>query len=432
MSHSYVATAHKPTAAGLIVAFGTRIEIWRPAPDGGGLQRVCEQQLRGRVTVLKLFRPHAAAAAATTELLFILFERLQYCVLRWDPTAERVATVDAGELRDQISSRVESGDIGLISPCGRLAAFHLYQGLVKVVPISPDGQLQRAQNLRLEEMNVNDICFLSPRTAQQSGPQSCPLDLPAVSVLSEDGKGRRHRHRHGERERELTEGSFAQNNVEQGARARRQRERVKAAAATAKSAADAAEAARKGIELAELDRRRDRDAGTGVRFPEKADAAALAERRRTHAERKRLDDQRHNPGGRQNRGWSCKRCTLENAPERAVCAACGTPREAPAAAAAAATKAADLRARADAAEAARVAAEEEASAGHGHLKEEKKRKRDYRRRLAAAAEDATRRVAAERARADAETLRLRIRLAEAETEKAKAQQQAAQPRGAGP
>eukprot|EP00662_Eupelagonemidae_sp_cell21_P013681 gene13681-9253_t len=102
-------------------------------------------------------------------------------------------------------------------------------------------------------------------------------------------------------------------------RAAERRRREREAKATAKSAADAAEAERKGIELTELARRRARAAGTGC---EKEQAAAFVDRRRANTDRMRQQDQKHNPGGRRNRGA----CTLENEPENAVCAACGTPR----------------------------------------------------------------------------------------------------------
>ena len=50
---------------------------------------------------------------------------------------------------DHLFKIVDVGQLGIIDPDARAIVVHLYDGMVKVIPLDPQGMLQEAYNLRL-------------------------------------------------------------------------------------------------------------------------------------------------------------------------------------------------------------------------------------------------------------------------------------------
>eukprot|EP00756_Hemistasia_phaeocysticola_P066384 Hpha_TRINITY_DN9199_c1_g1::TRINITY_DN9199_c1_g1_i1::g.94451::m.94451/K10610/DDB1; DNA damage-binding protein 1 len=224
----YVTTSQPSTAAlqcaaghlvstcsrSLVINFGTHIEVWQTGTDG--LQRLCRQKLRGRISDIQLFRPGGRQSG--TDLLFVLMKAPCYCVLKWDAAKSALVAVCSDVVQDVRHHRVENGELALIAPSGRLVAMNLFRGLLTVVPLDEEGRLGREPaNLRFpEHEEVVDMCFLSPETARgmQSGAEHAVLAV-IVEPRTDDGVRRHVRYyRVQPGERELVEVGRAQESVE--------------------------------------------------------------------------------------------------------------------------------------------------------------------------------------------------------------------------
>ena len=91
-------------------------------------------------------------------------------------------TKASGDASDTIGRPVDNGQLGFIDPECRAIGLHLYDGLLKIIPVDPSsGQLGAEMcNTRLEELNVIVMAFLA----------ACPT--PTVALLYEDAKHARH------------------------------------------------------------------------------------------------------------------------------------------------------------------------------------------------------------------------------------------------
>ncbi|KAL4855081.1 DNA damage-binding protein 1 [Chlorella vulgaris] len=212
---NYVVSAHKPTSVqhsavghftsatdlNLIISKSTRLEVHRLTPEG--LQGVLDVPLYGRVAALQLFRP----ASEPRDLLLLLTERNKFCVLAFDEASGELVTRANGDASDRVGRQVELGQRGLVDPQQRLIGLHIYDGLLKVIPMDERGGLQEAFNVRLDELKVVDLAFL----------EGCAA--PTVAVLFEDTKEQRHvkTYEVSLREKELLEGPWQQSNLDAGA-----------------------------------------------------------------------------------------------------------------------------------------------------------------------------------------------------------------------
>ena len=91
-------------------------------------------------------------ASEATDLLFLLTERLQFCVLAYEPESGKrspfsdqgwapqnplcvaggLVTRANGDASERIGRQVEVGQIGIVEPGCRLIGLHLYDGQLKV------------------------------------------------------------------------------------------------------------------------------------------------------------------------------------------------------------------------------------------------------------------------------------------------------------
>lgn len=213
---NYVVSAHKPTAVNhsavghftsasdlnLVISKSTRLEVHRLTPEG--LQGVLDVPLYGRVAALQLFRP----AGEPRDLLLLLTERNNFCVLGFDEESGELVTRANGDASDRVGRPVEVGQRGIVDPQCRLIGLHLYDGLFKVIPLEERGLgLGEAFNMRLDELKVVDIAFLD----------GCAT--PTIAVLYEDTKEQRHvkTYEVSLHDKELVEGPWRHSNLDAGA-----------------------------------------------------------------------------------------------------------------------------------------------------------------------------------------------------------------------
>eukprot|EP00126_Sphaerothecum_destruens_P012593 Sdes_comp21582_c0_seq1m20185 len=215
MSYNYVVTAQKPTAVthavtgcftsphcrDLILGKSTHLEIFQFTAEG--LKPLLDVGIYGRISIMELFRPQGHLQ----DYLFLSTERYKVTVLSYDSETGEIVTRAAGDLIDRIGRPADAGHIGTVDPDCRLVGMHLYDGLLKVIPIVSDGYLREAFNMRLEELQVLDIKFL----------YGCAK--PTLAILFEDAKDCRNVRTYevNLRDQELSEGPWCQNNVESGA-----------------------------------------------------------------------------------------------------------------------------------------------------------------------------------------------------------------------
>ncbi|KAI8467206.1 MAG: mono-functional DNA-alkylating methyl methanesulfonate N-term-domain-containing protein [Monoraphidium minutum] len=202
VTHAVVGHFTGPGDVNLILGKSTHIEIITLAPEG--LQATLDIPVYGRISALRLFKPQAAAR----ELLFVLTEHCRFFVLQYDPATGAPVTAASGDASDSIGRPVDNGQLGILDPECRAVGLHLYDGLLKVVPIDERGSLGSEMfNVRLEELGVIDMAFLA----------GCAT--PTVALLYEDAKHARHIKAYavGLRSKDLEEAPLAHQNLDAGA-----------------------------------------------------------------------------------------------------------------------------------------------------------------------------------------------------------------------
>ncbi len=95
VTHSAVGCFASPTALTLVLGLTSRLELYSVSD---GLTAVASLPLHGRIAALRLLQPAFHSAGAPC-VLFVLTERSQFMVLRWDPKSQGMVTEAAGDMR---------------------------------------------------------------------------------------------------------------------------------------------------------------------------------------------------------------------------------------------------------------------------------------------------------------------------------------------
>eukprot|EP00960_Hanusia_phi_P003968 116510-Hanusia_phi.AAC.2 len=214
--HCYVVTAHRascaqlsvrgsftgPNDTNLIVAKGSRLVVYTATQES--LQPVLDTGVYGRIAAIELYR----VAGAERDSLYILTERLKFCIVEYDSTTGELITKAMGDVQDSVGKAVDGGPIAHIDPEKRMIGFLLYDGLFKVIPIDTrNGQLREAFNIRLEELQVLDVQFLYGYAQ------------PTIVLLYQDPKELRHlkTYQVSTKDKDFIAGPWSQTGVEIGA-----------------------------------------------------------------------------------------------------------------------------------------------------------------------------------------------------------------------
>lgn len=219
----------RPGERNLLLAKGPRIEIYGLAPSG--LTPLLELPVYGRIVLLLLLPPATGAAAASeryvgqgdagektqqkrrlqpaadaaaTEDLLVLTAKLQFCVLRWNPTTREVMTIAGGDARDNLGRPMDRPFMSVADPNGRCVGMHLYENLFRIIP---RGWTAEAFNVRLGEP-VRDIAFLYGASS-----------IPVLAVLYSEGDDAVHLKMLGVKldDKDFTDAPGGQTNLEQTA-----------------------------------------------------------------------------------------------------------------------------------------------------------------------------------------------------------------------
>lgn len=87
-------------------------------------------------------------------------ERNEFSVIRYNPGTSRIETLVHGDAQDRIGRPCESGTNGFIDPHCRMIGLHLFDGILKVAPISPNGDLIEMFNVRYDKGFILGFSFV--------------------------------------------------------------------------------------------------------------------------------------------------------------------------------------------------------------------------------------------------------------------------------
>uniref|UniRef100_A0A0N7ZDQ0 DNA damage-binding protein 1 n=1 Tax=Scylla olivacea TaxID=85551 RepID=A0A0N7ZDQ0_SCYOL len=212
-AYNYVVTAHKPTAVtacatghltsptdlNLVVARNNRVELHLVTPEG--LRPLKELPIYGKIACMHLFTP----MNEKKDLLFILTTR--YCAMILECVGDgdqlEILTRAHGNVADKIGKPCETGMIAIVDPQARCIVLRLYEGLIKVIPLDKDNNELKAYNIRVDELQIQDIEFL----------YGC--SNPTIIIIYQDTHGRHIRtHEISLKEKEFSKMPWKQDNVE--------------------------------------------------------------------------------------------------------------------------------------------------------------------------------------------------------------------------
>lgn len=213
MAYNYVVTAHKASGVttcltgnftasddlNLLVAKSNRLEIFLVTSEG--LRPIKELNIYGRIMTMKLVRP----PGSTKDQLFFLTMKYNAAILECVRKGDDIDIVTRahGNVADQISRPSETGMIAMVDPSSRFIGLRLYDGLLKVIPLEKDIKELKAFNIRMEELNIQDITFLT----------GC--STPTIAYIYQDGSVKTCEIN--VREKELVAGPWKLDNVESDA-----------------------------------------------------------------------------------------------------------------------------------------------------------------------------------------------------------------------
>ena len=214
MSYNYIVTAQEATGINaavtghftgpddlnLVIAKNNCLEVHTVTAEG--LQPKLDIKIYGRIATMQLFRP----PNEKQDLLFLLTERYRIAILAYKQETGDIITKAYGDVQDKIGRSCDTGMIGIIDPQCRMIALHLYDGLLKVIPLELGTNVElKAFNIRLEELRIVDIQFL----------HGFNFDVPTVIFVYQDTHGR-HVKTYGIclHEKEFIRGPWKQDNVE--------------------------------------------------------------------------------------------------------------------------------------------------------------------------------------------------------------------------
>lgn len=228
MASSYVVTCQKSTAVlsslvcrfsspferNVIIARGNFIEIHLLGPEG--LLLLANLPFYGKISSIdKIKSLHDGSMAQ--ELIFVMTERKEFCILGYDMTTKRVVCHVSDSAGDNSAQSIDRGAFGMIDPDSKLLGLFVAEGILKVYPIEHEAnvgkegasklKLKDAFIVHIERLNVVSMSFL----------HGC--SRPTLCVLFEDHEGNRHVKTLvvDIREREALQGPWQHNHVERTA-----------------------------------------------------------------------------------------------------------------------------------------------------------------------------------------------------------------------
>ncbi|PMB64693.1 DNA damage-binding protein 1 [Beauveria bassiana] len=179
---AYIAPVHLPTSIrhavrlqfrspdheDLIVAVpiskANRLEIWRVTQEG--MTCLHTKVVHGTICMLQRLRPRDA----TTDLLFVGTERLQYFNVSWNPKSNEMVLTNETihDMAEPYMRESQSQNKCLVDPTAKYMVMHLWEGVLNIfrLPNTPRAskKLKKMEQIRLTELWMKDSAFIHSRT----------------------------------------------------------------------------------------------------------------------------------------------------------------------------------------------------------------------------------------------------------------------------
>ncbi|KAJ3493431.1 hypothetical protein NLG97_g4734 [Lecanicillium saksenae] len=153
-----------PDHEDLIVAKANRLEIWRVTQEG--MTCLHTKVVYGTICMLQRLRPKDA----TTDLLFVGTERLQYFYVSWDSERNEMSFLTDAKADDAEPYMRESQSQNkcLVDPTAKYMVMHLWEGVLNVFRLpsrrGAADKLENMEQIRLTELWMKDSTFIHSRT----------------------------------------------------------------------------------------------------------------------------------------------------------------------------------------------------------------------------------------------------------------------------
>jgi len=207
VSHTLTGNFTGPKDLNLIVEKTTYFEIYRVMEQG--LETIMQVPVYGKIEEIFLIKP----PNSTCHQLVICTNRYSLLILAYDSVNQDIITVASGDIEDRIGRPCEGGPFGIVDPKCRTMAFHISEGLLKVIPFDRKTHaIMEAFNIRMEELYVVDIVFLESALVAKN---MIFFDNPTIAVLFQDTKQSRHikTYQINVEEKQFRDGPFQQLNL---------------------------------------------------------------------------------------------------------------------------------------------------------------------------------------------------------------------------
>ena len=207
-AYNYVVTAHPsssishtlsgefiPGELNLVVSHCTRLAIYRILKDG--LERVCPDiPVFGRIVAMEKLRLAGQLVSGQDSIVF-LTERFKICAVSWDVSQKRLVTYDMGDCRERIGRENQCGPRAIIDPAGRMIGVHVYDGLLRIIPISSSsGKFEPSFDVKLDELQVIDLVFMHGDYSGSSSADAATPDATLCVLYCDEHENQRHLRTH--------------------------------------------------------------------------------------------------------------------------------------------------------------------------------------------------------------------------------------------
>ncbi|KAI9016775.1 CPSF A subunit region-domain-containing protein [Hyaloraphidium curvatum] len=189
---------------------GTRLEVY--SFEEQGLRLLLDTPVFGRISAMKSFKPKDRG-----ELLLLLTERCKLCLLSWDSQAQSFVTEAVGDMTERGAAFAENGQIAVLDPGNQMLAFHLYQGMLQLVPVATEGTSRNRAAFFMQHESDKGKGKRSAGT--RAGDLGEPFNLPLLAVLYQDVRENRHLRSYyvSAKDKTITDGPLRHSNLEAGA-----------------------------------------------------------------------------------------------------------------------------------------------------------------------------------------------------------------------
>ncbi|ORY81221.1 CPSF A subunit region-domain-containing protein [Leucosporidium creatinivorum] len=194
----------------LVVNKLTRLEVYQLDEEQQALSSALEIPVNSTIAAATAVKLEGQA----TSSIIVLTTSLQLFSLSYSSTAPHILTTSTTSILEQFGRLSEYQTI-LVDPSQRCLLVHAYNGLVRIIPLTPPPtkarkgsksssrgsatagggstviDLSRGYNVRLPSLNVTSIAFLPPTLTDNEAEDDDPVSFPSIALIYSNHSGRK-------------------------------------------------------------------------------------------------------------------------------------------------------------------------------------------------------------------------------------------------